>query len=220
MRKFDKLILEATPPPPPNDDSDVDVNLNFDTDPDDQNLPVEGEGGEPAPAEIQSDSTNSPQEFELGSLAIKALMASTDGINLKIFDEVESKFKQILIYLDKKLKNPSLEKIIQKSIEDTFPDLNPSEVFGTGILDKLSYYNQNFQQLSDNQLQFWTRIILNALKYDGGDYSISGENLSPDKIKPTLDKLKSDFNFDVRGMHSSIIKSRSTGSNMSGPGVF
>jgi hypothetical protein len=219
MRKFDRLILEATPPVPPEDDDD---NLNFDADPDpdDQNLPVEGEGMEPAPAAIQADASNSPQELELGRIAVSALMASTDGINLKIFDEVETKFKQILIYLDKRLKNPSLEKVTQQSIEELFPDLNPREVFGKGILDKLSFYNQNFQQISDNQLQFWTRIILNALKYDGGDYQITGGDLTPDRIKQTLDKLKADFNFDVKGMHSSITKSRSTGANMSGPGVF
>lgn len=230
MSKFEKLLsvlYEALPPPPPDDDSEI---LNFDDNeesPQNQNLPVEGEDSE-GPAESDEDSVNTPQEFELARMAIKALFAKAEDFNPKIYDdfeEGESSPTAILNYVESKLGvNREIDIVIEDAIKEIADergfDYSPETLRNKRLTDKLAYFNQNFEGFQDAKLEFWTRIILNALRYKGNDYNLVADDLNPDSIDTIFDKLKSDFNYDTRGMFNHMVRDLSTGSNISGPGVF
>ena len=228
IRKFDKyysiLLQEASPPPPEEEEDGGVINLD-DEAPEaalNQDLPVEGEGefGEGGPAESQSESSNTPQEFELGRLALKAVNF-TGKINPKIYDDFEENRNsaQVLNYVQAKLGGlGEVDAVVDELISTLGGEADPSIVKGKSISDKLSYYDQKLVGMADNDVDNWTRIILNALKYDGGDYNIG--SLSSGNIGVILDKLKIDFNYDVRGMFNSLVDDTVNGSSISGPGVF
>lgn len=226
FEKHVKILMEALPPAPaPEEEEGEEENINFD-----QDLPVEGEAddglGMESPAAAESNTLNTPQEFELVNLAIKALRANNSNINPAIYDDFEKdrNTKKILNYLEGKLgelgNNDAAFNGMMGQLAADSPDgqLDPAQVQGKSISDRLTYYDQNGEYVGQNTVEYWTRIILNALKYDGADYEI-GE-LTMDNIQSLAGKLKQDFNYDTAGMFDDLVKSRTTGSSLSGPGVF
>ena len=238
MRKFESYIkkvsnlLTEAPAPPPDEEEDDPNNINFDSEDGmeedpmnmDQDLPVEGED-DISPADAASAQVSTPQEYELSRIAIKALNADPSKFNPKIFDDFESKrnSEQILNYLETKLGADVVDEPFNNIIAGLAEEggVDPSQVQGKSISDKLAYYNQNTEDggMQDTSVEFWTRLILNALKYRGNDYNI-GPNVSPENVNAIISKLRQDFNYDVGGMFDKMVKDRVTGSSMKGPGVF
>lgn len=238
--KFDDLVknilLEQSPPPPPEEDDDQ--NLNFDLDEPSDDL--ESSMGE---EDIQLDSQEikkTPQDLELAALAINALNYN-GKFNPKIIKDYETgegNTRQILNYIESKVGGIQLEpEDIESMVEEQDLDLedeqneSPSiDANSSGmdvsvledktISDKLSYYNQYDRRFTDEDEKFWTKIIINALKYKGQDYNMTLSDLNPNSIDEVYNKLKMDFNYDVGGMFDTFVKDRITGSTLKGPGVF
>lgn len=225
---YSKIILEAkTPPPPPEeDDEEGSGPINFDLDGESgaedasQDLPSDMEGGD-GPAAAQSSTVNTPQDLELMAIAINALNYNGD-INLKIYDEYESgkgNIRQILSYVESKVGQVDMDEEDASSFE-VDGEIDLQLIKGKSISDKLAYYSQNVPGFTDQQENFWTRIILNCLKYEGGNYNLSLAELTPTSAQTIYSKLKQDFNYDTTGMFDALVKDRVTGSSLSGPGVF
>lgn len=232
MRKFEsiyhKLLQEASPPPPEDIDDEEDSGsgpINFDSGDDadlamdDQSLPSDAESPE-GPAASQASNINTPQDLELLALAINALQFSGD-VNLKIYDHFEEgrgNNKNILDYIESKVGAVDLveDDIASFGFEG---DLDVNKTNGKSIGKKLNYY-KNFSDFSDQQESFWVRLILNCLKYDGQNYNLSLSELTPESSNEIFSKIKQDFNYDTRGMFDALVKDKTTGSSLKGPGVF
>ena len=227
MRKFDsyyKLLQEALPEPPP-EDGEGDEGM-IDLDASDQDLDVEGDDVE-GPASPEADTINTPQEVELISLAMRALDYN-GKVNAKIFKDFQSGAdpKPILNYIEALVGRDNTLDVsefggVEEPLDGAEEELAPmsTEPAAGNISQRLDQYNQE-DPLPDTKLNYLTRIILNAVKYKGGDHGILSSTLSPDTINFIYDKLKADFDYEVGGLTSSMIKDRNTGSSISGPGVF
>lgn len=238
MGKFEdymELVLEKKPNPnlpeeAPEDDESDSAAINFDAedDPDDggigtggEDLPVEGEEGVEGPAEAMAPKVNTPQDIELARLAVKALSMDGSRVNPKIYDDFEKKRNsaQILNYIESRVgKVGAVDSIVDTALAQLGDTIDTNALKGKSISDKLAYYNQQTGGYDDTQIDFWTRIILNALKYNGNDYNMTGGD--GDSMNSIIERLKQDFNYDTRGMFDKLVKDRVTGSSLSGPGVF
>lgn len=224
---YNKLLLEASPPPPPEEEEEDSDNgpINFDLDGDSssldsQDMPSDLEAEE-GPSAGQSSSINTPQDLELLAIAVNALNYN-GNVNLNIYSDYESgkgNIRQILNYIENKVGQVDIDEE-DISAFGLGEDINVGDIQGKSISDKLAYYSQHVPEFTTQQENFWTRIILNCLKYEGNNYNLAFSHVTPESAEAIYAKLKQDFNYDTTGMFDSIIKDRITGSSLKGPGVF
>ncbi len=213
MRRFENLILEA------------EETLDAAPNPNNPDQPPAQDGGDQPPQSDATQEITSPEEFELAKLAVRALFfdPSKSGINPKIYDDFESKKNviSILNYVERKIDETESDEgfRVTERLDQSNPD--SKKLKGMSIGKKLLYLNQNSKEntLDNGRRIFWTRIILNALKYNGNNYNLVEDDITPETIKPIFDKLKQDFNVNTRGTYSAFSNDVS-GNTRNGPGVF
>lgn len=196
-------------------------NINFDLE--DQDLPNEGDLND-SPAAAQSGKINTPQDLDLLAIALNAI-SYTGNINPKVYSAFESKKTgedKILNYVESLVGYPELDEDVILGILSGGEELDfdPSPIINKPISERLKFYNSEVVEYPDEQIRFWTRIILNCLKYDGDDYDVTIGSLDETTADSIYDKIKQDFNYNSEGILQDITKDRSTGANIRGPGVF
>lgn len=232
MTKFDsiinRLLLEAKL-----DDSLGELDDSLGDNPDESSPDGEGsqpppeggeDGGEQPDMDSPEETITSPEEFELAKLAVRALFFDPQAkkVNPKIYDDFETNKNviDILGYVERLINSSESDEgfRVKEKLGDANLDDSGAELEGKSIGQKLKYFNKNQK---DNKLDhgrriFWTRIILNTLKYNGNNYNLIEDDITPDTIKNIFDKLKGDFNHDTRG----VFKSFDSNTSAQGPGVF
>lgn len=219
--KFDKLIKTVITEAIDDEEESDSGNINFDLE--DQDLPNE-EDIEGAPASGQSSKINTPQELDFMALAINAINYNGE-VNLKVyssFEKGEGNDLKILNYVESLVGYPELEEDVILGILTGGEELgfDPTPITNKPISDRIKYYNKNDYNMPASQINFWTRLILNCLKYDGGDYNLTLSEISPESVDIIFSKLKQDFNYSVGGMGGPLTKDLPTGASLKGPGIF
>jgi hypothetical protein len=161
--------------------------------------------------DLALDKPNSPEETELGKLAIRALnfdIQSKDINQYKFtlpdgqtipFEKISEYFEQTK---DWRRVLRFVEWIINKYEGVNSQWASENELKGKNILQKLSALrNRNPEnQMDKSKFVIWTRIILNALINGNQSMNLSGTDVNDENIKDVFNQLKQNFGGNPRGL--------------------
>jgi hypothetical protein len=164
-----------------------------------------GMGGDDMGAELPpSIPPATKEEVALGILAIKALQfdPTSTTVNHNIYKDFEKhrNLLSILLYIERKIDGLNKKSSINFRFRKNQMDDEHQEE--DNIVQKILIASRNKDEgegLSDTKRLIWTRIIINAFKANSNDYDITEEDVTPETINDVYNRLKVDFNHDVRG---------------------
>lgn len=220
---YNALIKEAKLDEPEEEDQDT-GNINFDS----EDLGELGDEDMDSNMEATpqvSVKVDSPHILDLLSLAINCLNFK-GNYDKSISDKYTAGKNdlEILNYIEHVVGYPELEEDTILEIignpESGELDFDPTPIAGKSISDRLSFYNQHSGVLPDSDLSLWTNVILNCINDESGNYGLTLSSISKQTVDSIYSLLIQNFNFESKGMFDSLVKDRTTGSSLKGPGVF